>query len=50
MHDIPEHFPIDINADGQGPETIYPLIVDTICWGCLPPESWPCAISSKQEV
>jgi hypothetical protein len=42
IYDVPEHFPMPINAAGQGPEMDESLVVRTICWGCLPAEDWPC--------
>lgn len=41
MFDMPEHFPIDVDADGRGP-AFGDDIADTVCWcgapGC---EKWP---------
>lgn len=42
MYDLPEHFPMPINANGQGPETDESKVVRTICWSCIPEEDWPC--------
>lgn len=32
MYDLPEHLQIEVNADGQGPETDPTLVVGTVCW------------------
>jgi hypothetical protein len=42
MYEIPEHFPMPINVEGNGPETDPEFVVRTICWGCLPAQDWPC--------
>lgn len=34
------HLPLNINAEGNGPETNPDLVTETICWGDL--EEWPC--------
>ncbi len=31
-----------INADGKGPEMDEALVIQTICWSCIPYEDWPC--------
>ena len=43
MFEVPEHFPMPINAAGQGPEMDEALVVRTICWSCIPFEDWPCS-------
>jgi hypothetical protein len=47
MHDIPEHFPMPINSDGEGPEMDHMKVVRTICWSCLPDEEWPCEAAEQ---
>lgn len=47
MFDIPEHFPIPINSEGQGPEMDSEKVVSTICWSCLPAEAWPCEAEER---
>lgn len=42
MFDLPDHLPIEINADGRGPETDPEKVDRTVCWSCWPPEDWPC--------
>ncbi|MBO1269902.1 hypothetical protein [Arthrobacter cavernae] len=43
-----EHFPIDINAFGQGPEADPALVVAKVCWSCLPEQAWPCKTALEQ--
>lgn len=40
---ISDHFPIDLNAQDDGPELDPGLVVRTICAQCVPAEEWPCA-------
>lgn len=47
MYDLPRHFPMPINADGKGPEMDEALVVQTICWSCIPYEDWPCRGSRR---
>lgn len=47
--EIPRHFPIDINAEGQGPETDPDKVVRTVCWDCMPEEEWPCEGSREEQ-
>lgn len=49
MYDLPRHFPMPINAAGQGPEMDESRVVRTICWSCIPAEDWPCKASQWQE-
>lgn len=41
MYDVPDHFPIDVNADGDGPARPDEAVA-TVCWcgraGCEDPE------------
>lgn len=32
MFEIPEHFPIDVNEKGEGPETDPDKVVAVVCW------------------
>jgi hypothetical protein len=49
MHDIPEHFPLPVNAAGQGPEVDDALVVRVVCWTCRD-ETWPCNVSLHYEM
>lgn len=42
MIEVPDHFPMPINAEGQGPETDPEKVVSVICWSCIPEQVWPC--------
>lgn len=43
MFDLPEHFPIDVDATGNGP-AFGDNIADTVCWcGELSCEKWRAA-------
>ena len=46
MFDLPEHLPIDLNAEGRGPETDPAKVVRTVCWSCRPEQAWPCEAAS----
>ena len=32
MYDLPEHFPIPVNKEGQGPETDLAKVESYVCW------------------
>lgn len=49
MFELPEHFPMPINSEGQGPEMDSDKVVRTICWGCLPAEDWPCGAEKRKK-
>lgn len=41
MFDLPKHYPMPVNSEGEGPEDP-DKAVRTICGWCLPAEDWPC--------
>lgn len=45
----PEHFPMPINRDGEGPEPDPDAVTDVICSWCQPVEVWPCAKSLQDD-
>ncbi len=46
MYEIPEHFPMEVDEDGQGPVDPQDAAA-TICWTCG--TLWPCRASVKVE-
>lgn len=46
MFDLPDHLPMDINANGQGPADPDEAVA-TVCWTCG--TTWPCSASTEDD-